>query len=231
MTTVDGGKKEKEKESSDSLSISVSVDKVREMQISGHAEEVELKAVSEEKDISIKVVELDKKAELEKDITKAVLVVDFIDKTGAIKLSDEAEETESKNTINEEKYISMHRTEISVASIPLEERKDEVLSNSKKTKRELEELQAGVKYHKILHTKKAKFDDEGETILPRKELEHKNKNRLISKLIPDLLLYPTHLCHILAPKKIFQQDKSKKKHPSCIFDDFNAHLVWTNLNT
>ena len=39
----------------------------------------------------------------------------------------------------------------------------------KKHKRELEDLQAGVKYHKIYHTKKTKMEDEGEMILPAKE--------------------------------------------------------------
>ena len=48
----------------------------------------------------------------------------------------------------------MHEPEISVASIPVEERKEEVASKSRKHKRKLEDLQADVKYHKIYHTKK-----------------------------------------------------------------------------
>ena len=47
----------------------------------------------------------------------------------------------------------------------------------RKCKRELEDLQAGVKYHEIYHTKKAKTDDEGETIIPAKESEQKKKKR------------------------------------------------------
>ena len=39
----------------------------------------------------------------------------------------------------------------------------------RKHKRELEDLHTGVKYHEIYHTKKAKTEDEGETILPAKE--------------------------------------------------------------
>ena len=73
---------------------------------------------------------------------------------------------------------------------------------SRKHKRELEDLQAGVKYHKIHHTKKAKAEDEGETILPEKESEQKKKKKMISNLIPNLLSCPTHLHLIIAPKKI-----------------------------
>ena len=46
---------------------------------------------------------------------------------------------------------------------------------SKKHKRELEDLQAGVKYHNMYHTKKAKTEDEGETFLPTKESDQKRK--------------------------------------------------------
>ena len=84
----------------------------------------------------------------------------------------------------------------------------------------MEDLQAGVKYHKIHHTKKTKIEDEGETILPGKELEQKKKRIMISKLIPDLLSCPTHLCGIL-----------EKKRPSCMYNDFHAHLVETHLKT
>ena len=41
----------------------------------------------------------------------------------------------------------------------------------RKHKMELEDLQAGVKYHKIYRTKKAKTEDEEETNLPAKESE------------------------------------------------------------
>ena len=54
---------------------------------------------------------------------------------------------------------------------------------------ELEDLQAGTKYHKIYHAKKAKSDEEEEIILPWKQLEQKKK-RMISKLIQDLLHAP-----------------------------------------
>ena len=43
----------------------------------------------------------------------------------------------------------------------------------------MEDLQASVKYHKIYPTKKAKSEDEGEMILPGKELEQKKKKRMI----------------------------------------------------
>ena len=39
------------------------------------------------------------------------------------------------------------------------QKKEEVISKSKKHKRELEDLQAGVKYHKIYCTKKVKTED------------------------------------------------------------------------
>ena len=100
---------------------------VHKTKISG-AEEFKLKYVAEEKDATMKGVEFGEEAELERDITKAVLVVAT------------------------EKDFSVHEAEISVAFIPLQERKKEVVSMSRKCKRELEELQAGVKYHKIYHT-------------------------------------------------------------------------------
>ena len=104
----------------------------------------------------------------------------------------------------------MHEAEISVAVIPVQERNEVVVSKSRKHKRESEYLQAGVKYHKIYHTKRAMFDNEVETILPGKELEHKRKKRMISKLIPDLLLFPTHLCGILAPKRLSKKIEVKR---------------------
>ena len=45
----------------------------------------------------------------------------------------------------------------------------------RKYKRELEDLQAGMKYNKIYHTKKAKTEYEGEMILPSKESEQKRR--------------------------------------------------------
>ena len=41
----------------------------------------------------------------------------------------------------------------------------------------MEDLKAGVKYHKIYHTIKAMSEDEGVTILPGKELEQKKKKK------------------------------------------------------
>ena len=52
---------------------------------------------------------------------------------------------------------------------------------------------------------------------------------MISKFIPDLLSCPTHLHQILAPKKIVDNEKSIKKLPSYMYDDFHAHLVETYL--
>ena len=69
----------------------------------------------------------------------------------------------------------MHKTEISIASIPVQERKEEALSMPRKCKKELEDLQAGVKYHEIYHTKKTKTEDEGEMILPAKESKQKRR--------------------------------------------------------
>ena len=139
------------------------VEKAEEIKVSEGVQWKELKQdIGEERDVSlheteisvaedtsIKDVELGKEAETEEDVTKAVL-----DDT-------------------EEKDILVHETEISVASIPVEERKEEAISMSRKHERELEDVQADVKYHKIHHTKKAKTEDEGETILPEKELEQK----------------------------------------------------------
>ena len=66
------------------------------------------------------------------------------------------------------------------------------MSKSRKHKREFEDLLASVKYDNIHHTKKQS--------LPGKELEHKMKKRMISKLIPYLHSCSTHLHGILAPK-------------------------------
>ena len=105
---------------------------VHETEIST-AEEFKVKDVTEEKNTSIKGVQFGKEAELEKDVTKAVLVV------------------------TDENDASVHEAEISVASIPVQERKEETMSKSRKHKRELEDLQAGVKYHMIYHTKKQRL--------------------------------------------------------------------------
>ena len=45
----------------------------------------------------------------------------------------------------------------------------------KKCKRELKDLQADLKYHKIYHTKKAKTEDEEKTIFHAKESEQKRR--------------------------------------------------------
>ena len=103
------------------------------------------------------------------------------------------------------------------------------MSKSRMHRRKLEELEVGVKHHTIYHTKKAISDDEEDKIFPGKELEHKTKKRRISKLIPDLLSCLTHLCGILAPKKVVKKDKCKKKLPSFTCDAFHAHLVGTDL--
>ena len=75
MIPIDDDKKEEENESSDSLCISTTVDEIREMQISGDAKEVKLKEDAEEKDTSVKGVELDEEAKLEKDVTKLCLLL------------------------------------------------------------------------------------------------------------------------------------------------------------
>ena len=72
------------------------------------------------------------------------------------------------------KDVSVHETEISEAVIPVQERREETMTKSRK-QRELEDFQTSLKYHKIYHTKKAKSDDEGEIILPGKELEHQRR--------------------------------------------------------
>ena len=46
---------------------------------------------------------------------------------------------------------------------------------AKKAKKEVEDLQAGVKYHEMYHTKKAKTGEEEETILPAKESKQKRR--------------------------------------------------------
>ena len=55
------------------------------------------------------------------------------------------------------KDVLVQDTEISVAFIPVQDQKEEVLSMPRKRKRELEDLQAGVKYHEIYHTKKQRL--------------------------------------------------------------------------
>ena len=52
-----------------------------------------------------------------------------------------------------EKDVMVHKTEISVAFIPVQESKEEALFMSRKYMRELEDLEAGVNYNKIHHTK------------------------------------------------------------------------------
>ena len=54
---------------------------------------------------------------------------------------------------------------------------------------------------------------------------------MISKFIPNLLLCPTNIHEIIAPKEIVDYEKSKTKLPSCMYDDFHSHLVDTNLKT
>ena len=119
-----------------------------------------------------------------------------------------------KKKVAEEKYVSMHEIEISVAVIPVQERKEGSMSKSRKHKKALEKLQPEEKYHKIYYTKKVNSDDEGEKILPGKESEHEKKKRIIFKLIPDLLSCPIHHHGILTPKKVVEKDKSKKNHSS-----------------
>ena len=62
----------------------------------------------------------------------------------------------------------MHEADISVASIPVHERKEEAISISRKHRSQ------------DLSYKKAKTEDEGGTILPGKELRQKKKKRTIS---------------------------------------------------
>ena len=81
--------------------------------------------------------------------------------------------------VNEEKDVLVHETEISVVSILIEERKEGIISKSRKHKRELEDLQAGVKYHKIYYTKKAKTEDEGEMFLPGKSWKKKRRKEFL----------------------------------------------------
>ena len=106
----------------------------------------------------------------------------------------------------------MHETEISVAVTPVQERKEEAVIKSRKCKRELEDYQAGVKYIKIYHTKKQSLIMKERQLFLKMSWNTKKKKRMISNLIPDLLSCPTHLHGILAPKKVVEKDKSKKKH-------------------
>ena len=132
----------------DLLSVSLTVDKRREMKISGGIEEVELEKIASEIDASGKGFELGKEAEQEKDVTEAVLVLEqiqiekkisldqlkvelVVEKTGEIKLSDDAKGRESKKEVGEEKVVSMHETEIFVAIIPVQERKEKTMSKSR----------------------------------------------------------------------------------------------------
>ena len=72
------------------------------------------------------------------------------------------------------------------------------MSQSRKPKKELEDLQAGEKYKKIYHSKKAKSDDEGETIVPGKD--EKRKNDFLTHF--RFTFMSTHLHDILSPKKV-----------------------------
>ena len=64
-----------------------------------------------------------------------------------------------------------------------------------------------------------------------KSVGTQNKKRMISEFIPYLYSCPTHLFGLLAPKKMIEKDKSKKKIPSYIHDDFHVHSVGTNSKT
>ena len=85
--------------------------------------------------------------------------------------------------VTEEKDVSVHVTEISIAFSSVQETNKEVVSKSRNNKRKLkdqsklEDLQVGVKCHNIYHTKKAKTEDENETNLLRKELEQKEEEK------------------------------------------------------
>ena len=121
------------------------------------AEEFKLNDVAEEKHTYIKVVELSKEAELKKGVTNAVFVV------------------------TEEKDVSIHEAEISVASNPVQERKKEyVMSKSRKNKRQLEDLQAGVKHHTIYHTKKASLKLMARHFFLEKSWSKKGKNDFLT---------------------------------------------------
>ena len=60
-----------------------------------------------------------------------------------------------------------------------------------------------------LSQQKVKTEDGGETFLHGKELKQMTKKRMISKLIPDLVSCPPHLCGILAPEKVVEKEKIK----------------------
>ena len=62
----------------------------------------------------------------------------------------------TKAAIITKKRGFFHETEISIASIPVQEQKEEVLSMPRKCKREFDNLQASKNYNKIHHTKKHK---------------------------------------------------------------------------
>ena len=130
----------------------------------------------------------------------------IVEKIREIKLTADAKGIEWK-----EKVVSFYKIEISVAVTPVQGKKEGAMPKSRKHKRDLEDRQDCVKYHKIYHIKQAKSDD-GESVLPENELDLKKKKIMISKLIPDLLSYPTHLCSILALRKFAEQNKSKKMH-------------------
>ena len=77
--------------------------------MSGGTGEGEGKEVADEKRTLIKSVECGKEVQLEKDITKALYVVDIINIKGEINLSDDAEEVKSKQTVTEEKMFQCMR--------------------------------------------------------------------------------------------------------------------------
>ena len=89
----------------------------------------------------------------------------------------EKEEVTKAVVVTGEKDVLVHETEISVASIPVQEQKEEALSMPIKLKWKLVEIQACVKYHKIHHTKTAKTEDDIEMILPAKESEQKRRKK------------------------------------------------------
>ena len=116
--------------------MSLLVDKRGEKKMSGDTEKVYLEKITSEMD----AFDFGKVVKQEKVITWAVLVLEqiqieekasldqlemefIVHKTREFKLSDDAKRIESKKEFGQEKGVSVHETEISLAVVPVQEKR------------------------------------------------------------------------------------------------------------
>ena len=75
-----------------------------------------------------------------------------------------------------------------------------------KHKRELKDLQAGVNNMRYIAPKKPRLKMKERFFLQKNQ--NKKEEQMISKLVPDLLFFPSNICQIIAPKKVVDNKKN-----------------------